>query len=63
MDTDLVGPLHETESGNKYIAVLTDYFTKWPEVKAIPSKQSQHIADFIIEVICRHGTPCNFLVY
>lgn len=26
---DLVGPLQETKKGNKYIAVLTDYLTKY----------------------------------
>ncbi|XP_061181232.1 uncharacterized protein LOC133189855 [Saccostrea echinata] len=58
---DLVGPLQETTSGNKYIAVLTDYLTKWPEVKAIPSKHADVICDFIIEVICRHGAPKTIL--
>ncbi|XP_069104102.1 uncharacterized protein [Argopecten irradians] len=54
---DLVGPLHETEHGYKYIAVVTDYFTKWPEVKAIRSKSAIEISEFIVEIICRHGTP------
>ncbi|CAG2191696.1 unnamed protein product [Mytilus edulis] len=58
---DLVGPLHTTDNNNRFIAVLTDYFTKWPEVKAIPSKHSHHIAEFIIEVICRHGTPSEVI--
>src|SRR6185369_12222247 len=28
---DIVGPLNETEKGNKYIVVAIDYFTKWVE--------------------------------
>ncbi|KFM66588.1 hypothetical protein X975_14118, partial [Stegodyphus mimosarum] len=28
---DIVGPLPMTLSGHKYILVITDYFTRWPE--------------------------------
>ncbi|CAC5397225.1 unnamed protein product [Mytilus coruscus] len=58
---DLVGPLNTTDNNDRFIAVLIDYFTKWPEVKTIPSKHSHHIAEFIIEVICRHGTPSEVI--
>ncbi|XP_021371504.1 uncharacterized protein LOC110462052 [Mizuhopecten yessoensis] len=54
---DLVGPLRETRSGNRYIIVMTDYLTKWSEVKAIRTKTAEEIALFITETICRHGTP------
>ncbi|KRY06506.1 Gypsy retrotransposon integrase-like protein 1, partial [Trichinella britovi] len=26
---DILGPLERTTSGNQYVLVLTDYFTKW----------------------------------
>ncbi|GFV28092.1 hypothetical protein TNCV_4330521 [Trichonephila clavipes] len=29
---DILGPLPRTASGNKYLLVVMDYFTKWPEV-------------------------------
>lgn len=32
---DIVGPLPETDEGNKYILVFTDYLTKWPEAFAL----------------------------
>jgi len=48
---DLVGPLRVTHSGNRYITVLTDYLTKWPEVKAIPSKDVEQIVDFDVETV------------
>ena len=32
---DFVGPLPETERGNRYILVITDYFTKWAEAFAL----------------------------
>src|SRR3954454_18967594 len=31
---DFIGPLERTRRGNKYILVVTDYLTKWPEAKA-----------------------------
>ena len=33
MGMDLIGPLPETTHGNKYIVILTDYFSKLAEVK------------------------------
>ena len=29
---DLIGPFKETERGNRYVVVLTDYLTKWPSL-------------------------------
>ena len=59
---DLVGPLPETRMGNKYIVVATEYLTKWPEAKAIPSKHAEIIMPFIYEeIICRHGCPKELL--
>ena len=28
---DLIGPLPTTTNGNKYVIVVTDYFSKWPD--------------------------------
>lgn len=53
---DLIGPLTLSSSGNRYIIVLTDYLTKWPEAAAIPSKESQVVAKFVISVICRYSS-------
>jgi hypothetical protein len=55
---DLVGPLPRTPQGNEWIVVAVDYLTKWSEVKAIPNKQAETIATFVVdEIICRHGVP------
>src|SRR6266487_3568283 len=59
---DLVGLLPETKQGNKYIIIATEYLTKWPEAKAIPSKHAEIIALFIYEeIICRHECPREIL--
>ena len=55
---DLVGPCPITTQNNRYIVTAIDYFTRWPEAKAIPNKQATTIARFIFEeIICRHGCP------
>ena len=39
-----------------------DYFTKWPEAKAISDIKANTVAEFIYkEIICRHGVPKEIL--
>ena len=55
---DFVGPLGKTRKGNKYILVVMDYFTKWPEAKALKEATSEKVVEFLYkEIICRHGCP------
>ena len=35
---DILGPLPVTEKGNKYILVVSDYFTRWVEAYPMPSR-------------------------
>src|SRR6266498_3789556 len=59
---DFVGPLPITEKGNKYIIVAFDYFTKWPEAKAVKEATAKEVSTFILEeIICRHGCPKRIL--
>src|ERR1043165_925265 len=51
---DFVGPLPETSQGNKYIITAIDYFTRWPEARAVQRADAQSAAKFIYkELICR----------
>ena len=59
---DLVGPLKETKFGNKYIAVATEYLTKWPEVKALPDKSAKSVHSFLMDLVYRFGA-CNVLIH
>ena len=53
---DFVRPFPETERGNKYIITAIDYFTRWPEARAVPAATSKEAAKFIYEeLVCRHG--------
>ena len=55
---DFVGPLERTKVGNKYILVVTDYLTKWPEARAMKEATAKNVVEFIYkEIICRHGCP------
>ena len=55
---DFVGPLNRTRKGNKYILVVTDYLTKWPEAKAMREATGEKVVEYLYkEIICRHGCP------
>src|ERR1044072_3509411 len=54
---DFVRPLPLTSQGNQYIITAVDYFTRWPEARAVLQASAQQAAKFIYEeIICRHGT-------
>ena len=51
---DLVGPLRTTDKQNKYIIVVTDAFTKYVEMKAIPNKGAETVAEAFFEIwVCK----------
>ena len=41
--------------GFKHLIVCIDYFSKWSEAKPVSDKTAPTIAQFLYEVICRHG--------
>jgi hypothetical protein len=55
---DIVGPLPETKSGNKYILVAIDHYSKWCEAKAVANHGMKTATRFLEdEIICRYGVP------
>jgi transposase InsO family protein len=55
---DTAGPLPETKSGNRYILVAIDHYSKWCEAKAVADHGAKTAAKFLEdEIICRHGVP------
>ena len=54
---DIVGPLPRPRQ-QRYILVITDYFTKWVEDEAYPSIKDEQVRKFVWKnIICRHGLP------
>lgn len=55
---DVLGPLPKTGSGNQYILIAQDYFTKWPEAFAIPDQQAETVAEILVtQFFTRFGVP------
>ena len=48
MAIDILGPLPETEKGNKYIVVVSDYFTKWTEALPMPNMEACTVAKLLV---------------
>uniref|UniRef100_A0A3B4WPR7 Integrase catalytic domain-containing protein n=1 Tax=Seriola lalandi dorsalis TaxID=1841481 RepID=A0A3B4WPR7_SERLL len=55
---DILGPLPETPSKNRYILVVGDYFSKWTEAFPLPNQEASSIAKVLKEEwVCRFGVP------
>ncbi|KRY46609.1 Retrovirus-related Pol polyprotein from transposon 17.6 [Trichinella britovi] len=55
---DVLGPLEETKRGNRYLLVICDYFTKWPEAFPMPDAEATTIARHLVNgIFCRFGAP------
>ncbi|GBN48694.1 Retrovirus-related Pol polyprotein from transposon 17.6 [Araneus ventricosus] len=52
---DAIGPLVTSKNGNKWIIVISDYFTRYTEAYALPDIQSHNVAKVLIDFISRHG--------
>lgn len=59
---DIIGPLRPTsEKGNKYILTMIDFANRYAEVVALPSIDSIHVAEEILEMFSRVGLPKEIL--
>ncbi len=55
---DTTGSLPETKSGNRYILMAIDHYSKWCEAKAVADHGAKTTARFLEdEIICRYGVP------
>ena len=57
---DILGPLPASDSGNKYLLIVADYFTKWTEAFPIQNQEASTVAEKIVnKVVCRFGVPLS----
>ena len=53
---DLIGPLPETQKGNKYIMTVSCLFSKWPEATALPDKTATGVSGSVSFFFLLHKT-------
>ena len=57
---DVMGPILETERGNRYILIVTDYFSRWVEAYPLQNQTAESIAGVLArEWIARFGCPAE----
>ena len=56
--TDILGPFPQSESGNRYVLLVGDYFTRWIEAYTIPEFSAITVAQKLVyEFSSRFSTP------
>ena len=58
---DVVGPLPKTGQGHRYILVVCDYATRYPEAFPLRKFTATAVAEQLIELIAHHGIPEEIL--
>jgi hypothetical protein len=55
---DVAGPFPGSDQGNRYLLIVMDYFTNWPEVYAIPNQDASTVAEALVtNFFCRFSIP------
>ena len=58
---DVVGPLPRSRSGNRFILVICDYATRYPEAFALKSVDAEHVAEALVTLFSRVGMADEIL--
>ncbi len=54
---DVVGPLERSKTGNRYLLVITDYATRYPEVFPLKIVRARNVAICLVQLFSRVGFP------
>lgn len=54
---DIVGPLERSRSGNRYILVVADYATRYPEVFPLRNIKTRQVVNALVQLFSRVGLP------
>ena len=58
---DIVGPLERSRRGNRYILVIMDYATKYPEAFPLRHIKARQVANALLQLVTRVGIPQEVL--
>lgn len=58
---DVVGPLERSRNGNRYILVICDYATKYPEAFPLRTIKARQVANCLVQLFSRVGIPREIL--
>ena len=58
---DKVGPLLKSRSGKKYVLVLCDYASRYPEAIPMKAIDAEHVAEELVILFSRVGVPEEIL--
>ena len=58
---DIVSPLPRTGRGNRFILLVSDYATQYPEAVPLRTISASKIAEVLINIFARHGIPEEIL--
>lgn len=61
MAMDIVGPLERSSSGHKYILVVCDYATRYPEAFPLKKIRARQIVNCLIQLFSRVGIPTEII--
>ena len=55
---DILGPLVQSDAGNRYVLMMVDQFTKWVECIPLPDQTAERLAEAALHnFFCRLGLP------
>ncbi len=57
--TDVLKPLNVTQQRNRFLIVVTDYFTKWEEIAAAPNQEAETVTNMVIDTVFSWCTVRN----
>ncbi len=55
---DIMGPFPQSRTGNVYLLVMVNFFTKWAEAAPLPNQEARTVAEAVFtHWVVRYGTP------
>ena len=58
---DIIGPLPRSRAGHRYVLVVCDYATRYPEAVALRTIDAEAVAEELVKIFSRVGIPKEIL--